>query len=147
MPPLALTVAAAVVTVAAARIHDGATAVEPTIARVVGIGIALTGFALATLGVVAFRRARTTVDPRHPEQSARMVTGGVYRWTRNPMYLGFVLVLLGLAIFLQSIPGLAITGAAAACLQRFQIAPEERLLRQRFGAEFEAYRTRVARWL
>lgn len=147
VPPLALTVAAAIVVVVASRLHAGATVVEPVIAHVAGGGIGFVGLALAVRGVFDFRRARTTVDPRHPERSARIVTAGVYRWTRNPMYLGFVLLLLGLAVALQSAFGLLVTALAACFLQRFQITPEERWLGRQFGAEYDDYRRRVRRWL
>jgi protein-S-isoprenylcysteine O-methyltransferase Ste14 len=147
VPPLALTIAAAAVVVLAQRLHTGATVVEPVVAHFAGGVIAFTGLALAVRGVIDFRRARTTVDPRHPERSARIVTDGVYRWTRNPMYLGFVLLLLALAIALQSPFGLLVMALSAGFLQRFQIAPEERWLRVHFGAEYDAYRARVRRSL
>ena len=147
VPPLALTVGAAIVVAAASRLHAGATVVEPVIAHFAGGTIAFVGLALAVRGVIDFRGARTTVDPRHPERSARIVTDGVYRWTRNPMYLGFVLLLLGLAVSQQSTFGLLVTAVSASFLQRFQIAPEERWLSKQFGAEYDAYRKRVGRWL
>lgn len=147
VPPLALTVAASLVVVVASRLHDGAATAEPIITYFAGGAIALVGLASAVRGVIDFRRARTTVDPRHPERSARIVTGGVYRWSRNPMYLGFVLLLLGLAIAMQSGFGLLVTALVATFLQRFQITPEERRLSEQFGAEYVAYQGRVGRWI
>lgn len=147
VPPLALTIAAATVVVGASRLHQGPAPMDPVLARFVGSVIAFAGVALAVRGVTDFRHAGTTVDPRHPERSARIVTDGIYRWSRNPMYLGFVLLLVGLAIALQSAFGLLVTAVAASFLQRFQIAPEERWLSEQFGAEYVAYRARVRRWL
>ena len=147
VPPLALTIAAATVVVVASPLHAGATAIDPVIAYFAGSVIAFAGLASAVRGVIDFRRAATTVDPRHPERSTRIVTDGVYRWTRNPMYLGFVLLLLGLAVALQSAFGLLVTALSASFLQRFQIAPEERWLGAQFGADYAAYRARVRRWL
>jgi protein-S-isoprenylcysteine O-methyltransferase Ste14 len=147
VPPLALTVAAAIVVVVVSFLHEGATAIDQVTARLAGGVIALVGLSLALRGVIDFRRARTTVDPRHPERSARVVTDGIYRWTRNPMYLGFVLLLLGLAIALQNTFGLLVTALSASFLQRFQIAPEERWLGKQFGAEYDTYRARVRRWI
>ena len=147
VPPLALTAGAAVVMVGAAYAAEGTPIVTPLLAWVGGSAFALVGIAIACLGVMVFRRVRTTVDPLHPERSARLVTVGVYRWTRNPMYLGFIMFLLGLAIALQSLVGLGLTAFTAFFLQRFQIQPEEHALSRRFGAEFEGYRSRVRRWI
>ena len=147
VPPLALTVGAAIVMVVVPAAFGRTTSVRPEIAIPIGIAAALAGLLLALRGVIDFRCAQTTVDPRHPEQSARLVTTGVYRWTRNPMYLGFVAALAGLAIALQSVAGLAIASLAAVYLQRFQIHPEERILQPRFGDAFNVYLGQVRRWL
>jgi protein-S-isoprenylcysteine O-methyltransferase Ste14 len=147
VPPLALTVGAAIVMVVVPAAFGRTTSVRPEVAIPIGIAAALAGLLLAFWGVIDFRRAQTTVDPRHPEQSARLVTTGVYRWTRNPMYLGFVAALAGLAIALQSVAGLAIASLAAVYLQRFQIHPEERILQRRFGDAFNVYLGQVRRWL
>ena len=147
VPPLALTVGAAIVMVVVPAAFGRTTSVRPEVAIPIGIAAALAGLLLAFWGVIDFRRAQTTVDPRHPEQSARLVTTGVYRWTRNPMYLGFVAALAGLAIALQSVAGLAIASLAAVYLQRFQIHPEERILQRRFGDAFNVYLGQVRPWL
>ncbi|MDZ7651394.1 MAG: isoprenylcysteine carboxylmethyltransferase family protein [Burkholderiaceae bacterium] len=145
VPPLALTAAAA----AAIGLLPAQNApfIDTALAWGVGITAMVFGVGIALLGVAAFRRARTTVDPRHPERSCEIVQTGVYARTRNPMYVGFVAVLLGMAIGLQSLPGIALTALVAAYLHRFQILPEERWLRQRFADEFVAYCKRAARWL
>lgn len=148
VPPLAVTVVAAALTLTMPKTF-GATNVflAPVIAQTAGAIAAGIGLAVALWGVIAFRRAQTTVDPMHPVRSARLVTVGVYRWTRNPMYLGFVLLLVGLALALQSVPGIALAFMTAGYLHRFQIQPEERQLHQRFGADFAIYCARVRRWL
>jgi protein-S-isoprenylcysteine O-methyltransferase Ste14 len=107
----------------------------------------LVGLALSGLGLVALRRAGTTTDPIHPHTAAAIVTSGIYRWTRNPMYLGFACVLVGWAVWLQS--GWALPGPVifAAWITRLQIVPEERALRLRFGAAYHAYCNGVRRWL
>jgi protein-S-isoprenylcysteine O-methyltransferase Ste14 len=109
--------------------------------------LATLGVAVALAGVLEFRRAQTTVNPLKPDASTRLVTSGIYRHTRNPMYLGMAVVLLAWATWLGSawaLPGVAMF---AAYITRFQIVPEERALMRRFGAEFEEYRERVRRWL
>jgi protein-S-isoprenylcysteine O-methyltransferase Ste14 len=97
--------------------------------------------------VLGFRRAKTTVNPLKPEASTTLVTGGIYRWTRNPMYLAMLLVLAAWACIVSNWAALAILPLFVAYLNRFQIGPEERALHARFGAEFESYRRKVRRWL
>jgi len=105
------------------------------------------GFVVALAGVWAFRRAETTVDPRFPERTSCLVAEGIYRCTRNPMYLGMALVLVGWAVALQH--PLAFIGVPLfqAYMNRFQIEPEERQMRSKFGKAYEAYATDVRRWL
>lgn len=105
------------------------------------------GVTIAVLGVIAFRRASTTLDPRYPERTERIVRNGIYARTRNPMYVGFVAMLLGLAVALQSPLGLVVALATGVFFDRFQIGPEERALLGRFGSDFEHYRRAVPRWL
>ncbi|WP_445768602.1 methyltransferase family protein [Rheinheimera sp.] len=108
---------------------------------------AITGIAVAMSGVMAFRRANTTVDPRVPQQSSSLVIRGIYRYSRNPMYVGFLLLLAAWAFYLMSAAALVLLSLFMWYMNRFQIAPEERFLLQKFGAEYQAYLTRVRRWL
>lgn len=120
----------------------------PALVRVVAaIALALAGLGTAVSGVVALRRARTTTNPGKPETATSLVTSGVYRFTRNPMYVGLVLVLLAWAVFVSS--ALAFLGPLIFILyiSRFQIVPEERMLSSLFGAAFSAYQGKVRRWL
>ena len=102
---------------------------------------------IGVAGVHAFRRARTTVNPLRPEKASALVTSGIYRRTRNPMYVALAIALLGWVVWLEH--PLALLGVAAfvAWINRFQIAPEERALRALFGPEFERYCSEVRRWL
>lgn len=109
--------------------------------------IALLGVFVAILGVLAFRNAGTTVDPRVPEQSENLVVSGVYRFSRNPMYLGFLLILLGWGLYLGSFAALFFLPAFIAYMNRFQIIPEERFMRARFGDSYARYRAKVRRWV
>ena len=97
--------------------------------------------------VVDFRRAKTTVNPLKPEAASTLVVRGLFRWTRNPMYLAMLLLLLGWACLLSNWAALAILPLFVIYMNRFQIGPEERALQARFGAEFDHYRKRVRRWL
>jgi protein-S-isoprenylcysteine O-methyltransferase Ste14 len=105
------------------------------------------GVAVAIGGVISFRRAETTVNPLKPETSAALVSTGVYSFTRNPMYLGMVLVLFAWAVYLSSIWSLLGPVLFTLYITRFQIIPEERALDRLFGAPFAAYKKRVRRWL
>lgn len=111
------------------------------------VAIALAGGALALAGDMEFKRARTTVNPFRPQNTSTLVTSGVYRFTRNPMYVGLALVVLGWAAFLCSAWALAGPVAFVLYISRFQIAPEERILSARFGAAYSDYVSRVRRWL
>jgi protein-S-isoprenylcysteine O-methyltransferase Ste14 len=115
----------------------------------VGAALALVavGGVFDVAGLIAFRRAKTTVNPMKPEKSAALVTSGVYRFTRNPMYVGMAFFLLAWAVYLASPWALLGPLVFAAYITRFQIKPEERVLAARFGTEFARYRARVRRWL
>jgi protein-S-isoprenylcysteine O-methyltransferase Ste14 len=105
------------------------------------------GFAVALAGVIAFRRAKTTVSPLTPETTSAMVTSGVYGVSRNPMYVGFLLVLIGWAAFLSHALAFALLPLFVAYMNRFQIEPEERALSAKFGGQFQEYRRSVRRWV
>ena len=109
--------------------------------------IALCGGALALAGSIAFKRASTTVNPLRPANTTSLVTSGIYRYTRNPMYLGLLLVLVGWAVHLSSV--LALPGPVVFVLymRRFQIEPEERVLAAKFGKSYSDYTSQVRRWL
>lgn len=111
------------------------------------IGLVLVGMALAIMGVLAFKKARTTVNPHTPEKSASLVTNGIYHYTRNPMYLGMLLVLLGWAFYLSNFAALLVLPVFIIYMSRFQIQPEERFMKQKFSDEYQIYMTKVRRWL
>ena len=107
--------------------------------------LVLAGLLLTAPAIAAFARARTTVNPLRPQATRSLVTGGVYKVTRNPMYLGMALVLAGFAVFLAAPAALLGPVAFVAYITRFQIVPEERVMRAKFGAVFEDYAARVRR--
>lgn len=109
--------------------------------------LALGGIGVILSGVVSFRRAKTTVNPLKPETATVLVDSGVYRFTRNPMYLGFLIVLLGWAMFLANVLSALILVGFVSYMNRFQIIPEEKALSTRFGSAFTIYSKRVRRWL
>jgi len=109
--------------------------------------LVLAGLALDLSGFLAFRRERTTLNPLRPQRASALVTGGIYRFTRNPMYAGMALLLTGWAVVLSALWAFLGPAAFVLYINRFQIAPEERALRALFGEAWSAYAARVRRWL
>jgi protein-S-isoprenylcysteine O-methyltransferase Ste14 len=120
----------------------------PIFIRVVTAGaIVLAGVGFILAGVVSFRRAKTTVNPLRPETASSLVCSGIYRVTRNPMYVGLLIVLVAWAVFLSSAWALLGPLIFLLYMNRFQIAPEERVLSELFGASYSNYKAGVRRWL
>ena len=113
----------------------------------VAIACAAVGLTISVSGVVTFRRARTTVNPLKPEKATSLVTSGIFGHTRNPMYLGLLLILTGWGIYLSNILAFIFLPLFVIYITRFQIVPEERALSALFGNEFADYKSRVRRWL
>lgn len=97
--------------------------------------------------VVQFRLANTTVHPNFPERASKLVTTGIYRYTRNPMYLAMLLALLAWSFWLAQPLPLAGPVLFRWYITRFQIEPEEQVLRDLFGKSFVRYCSEVPRWL
>lgn len=108
---------------------------------------AIGGLVLAGLAKHALQRANTTLNPMQPDQARHLVTSGVYGLSRNPMYLGLLLVLAGLAAWAGQWLAGGLVLLVQAWLQRFQIVPEERALAAQFGPAFRLYGAQVRRWL
>lgn len=109
--------------------------------------IALAGVAFNVSGFRAIRRVGSTIDPTRPASASALVVEGPFRISRNPMYVGFALLLLAWAFYLQSAWGLIGPALFVVYLNQFQIGPEERALADKFGNSFSKYRSRVRRWL
>ncbi len=146
-PPLLAIVCAGLMSIAA-QLLPGLSVPLPALWRWTCIGMLLcVTVVFDGAALLAFRRAKTTIDPRKPDQTQALVTTGVYRWTRNPMYVGLTALLAAWAVYLGSMVALALLVAFVLYLSRFQIAPEERALHLLFGDDFEQYCARVRRWL
>jgi protein-S-isoprenylcysteine O-methyltransferase Ste14 len=111
------------------------------------IGFVLIGIFFALSGAVSFRLAKTTVNPLKPDTASTLVTSGIYQFTRNPMYVGFVAFLFAWASFLGSVWSVALIAVYIAFIQRFQIMPEERALTKIFKDGFVDYKAQVRPWL
>lgn len=122
-------------------------AAAPSFRIAAALILGVLGATSSASGVRAFARANTTKNPMKPQAASSLVVTGVYALTRNPMYLGLLLVLLGWAAFLWSPWALPGPVGFVAYISRFQIAPEERVLLNLFGAEYSDYKATVRRWL
>ena len=98
-------------------------------------------------GIYAFFKFKTTVDPMKPEKANKLVTVGVYHITRNPMYVGMLLLLTGLGIKLANPLNFLMLLLFIWFISRFQIKPEEEALKEKFGASYETYCKKVRRWI
>jgi len=113
----------------------------------VAASIALAGLALNLYPKILFRRAGTSVNPMRPDAAANLVTSGIYRYSRNPMYVGHALILLGAAVYLCNALCFLAVPLQMLYITRFQIQPEERALSARFPQQYAAYRKAVPRWV
>jgi len=109
--------------------------------------LACIGAAIDLAGLAAFLKARTPINPLKPEKATSLVRSGIYRHSRNPMYLGMLVLLLAWSAYLAHPAAFAALPLFVLYINRFQIAPEERAMAKLFGAEFDDYRRRVRRWL
>lgn len=146
VPPVASVVVFAVVMWAASTAFSSASFTLPG-AAIIAIALAFIGGGIAVAGVFAFRQHNTTVNPMKPETTSTVVTAGIYRITRNPMYLGLAFLLLGWAIYLANLAALLLVPVFVAYMTRFQIKPEERALLEKFGSNFADYMAAVRRWI
>ncbi|HSN52513.1 MAG TPA: isoprenylcysteine carboxylmethyltransferase family protein [Woeseiaceae bacterium] len=105
------------------------------------------GGIVAVPAVAAFRSSGTTVDPRDPGKASRLVVRGIYRYSRNPMYLGLLFLLIAWSLYLSNLLGFAGLPLFVLAMNRLQIGPEEAAMEAQFGDEYRSYRESVRRWL
>ena len=117
----------------------------PIFVQWLGLGFAAFGFILGVLALIEFRRIRVTLDPKSPTTS--LVTSGVYRYTRNPVYLGFVFMLIGLPLNMGTYWGVVLVWPLVIFMDHFVIKREEIYLEKRFKNQYTGYKSRVRRWL
>lgn len=148
IPPPLIWVLASALIYAIDRADVDGSPLESTAADLLGFAVGVAGVAVAFLGLRSFSRAGTTVDPHSIDNASTLVISGVYRLTRNPMYLGMALLSIGWALRLGTVVGLIVGPAfLVLALTRLQIQPEERVLAAKFGESYDRYRSDVRRWL
>ena len=111
------------------------------------VTISAVGILFLVAGLYEFQKARTTFNPMTPDAASSVVMSGVYRVTRNPMYLGFLFLLTGWAVFLSHPLPFLFLPVFVVYMNRFQISPEERVLSAKFGEDYDQYTQRIRRWL
>jgi protein-S-isoprenylcysteine O-methyltransferase Ste14 len=129
-----------------ARVSPGA-ALPQFAHELAALPLAVVGISLTIAGVFSFRQARTTMNPMQPQAAAALVRSGVYRVSRNPMYLGLLVVLLAWTAYLGTLWTALGPLGFVLYINRFQIAPEERILSAKFGASYAEYKASVRQWL
>lgn len=146
IPPVVQAAIAAVLMWGLAKLLPGLAFPVPG-ARLLAVALALAGAVIAVLGVWEFRCAGTTVDPRVPHRAACLVDSGIYRFSRNPMYLGLLLLLAAGAVYLGNLAAFAVLPLFVLSMNRLQIRPEERFMQEKFGEAYRDYTARVRRWI
>ena len=117
----------------------------PAILRYSGLALSFTGFLLGLGAFLEFRQSRTTLDPHGT--SKQLVTSGIYRFTRNPIYLGFLLIVIGLPLNSGLYWGIVLAPFYILMVNRLIIQHEEAYLAKKFGKAYTSYTSRVRRWL
>ena len=111
------------------------------------VGLGVIGMSLGVMGVTQFRKAQTTPNPQALEKVSSLVTSGIYGYSRNPMYLGLVLILLGWAFYLSHFLSFVLLPVFILYMTRLQIQPEEQMMARKFGKTYQAYLNKVRRWI
>jgi len=145
IPPLVLLSILAIMMYATAKTRVCALSIPGE--QILSIALCGSGLLIAIMGQIAFRKNGTSANPLSPEKASVLVTSGIYSRTRNPMYLGFFLILIGWWLNLDSWLIFPFPLLFFFYINRFQIYPEERMLRKRFGKAFDAYCHSVGRWI
>ncbi len=143
MPPTYLFIA--IVIMVALHFILPVTTIGQTLWKLVGIVPLAAGLILNLVADRDFKKHRTTVKPF--EESTALITAGVYRLSRNPMYLGFELILIGVALFLGSLTPFAVVILFPLLMEALFIRAEEQMLAQQFGRSWLAYKEEVRRWI
>ena len=112
-----------------------------------GIFLLFLGFFILVSAVRLFRKDKTTVNPLSPDQATKLVTDGIFKYSRNPMYLGMAVVLTSIAVFFNLLGGIILIALFCAYITKFQIIPEERAMSDLFSDDFDKYIKETRRWV
>jgi len=115
--------------------------------KAIGIIFLILGFIIIFLAVLKFIKIKTTVDPTRPHKTSNLVISGIYKITRNPMYLGMLFLIIAYTIYTNNVVGSITIPIFIFYINKFQIEPEEIEMRKKFGESFENYCKKVNRWI
>ena len=121
--------------------------IEIQYASFFGMFLLLLGFFILISAVKLFRNDKTTVNPLSPEQATKLVTNGIFKLSRNPMYLGMAVILASVAVFFNIIGGIIFMALFCLYITKFQIIPEEKAMNELFAQDFERYMQATRRWI
>jgi protein-S-isoprenylcysteine O-methyltransferase Ste14 len=114
---------------------------------IISLFLMMVGFVVLLIAVSAFIKLKTTISPLKPEAATSLVTTGIFRLSRNPMYLGFLLLIISLWVKTGAVSGFILVPSFIAYLNYFQILPEERAMQALFSGKYKVYCQQVRRWL
>ena len=115
--------------------------------NIISLFLLILGLLVFLSAVKSFRRQKTTVNPLEPRQASSLVTSGIFKFSRNPMYLGMLIILLSLSCKFNLIGGMIISLFFSIFITKFQIIPEEAAMNELFGNEFIDYSNKTRRWI
>ena len=121
--------------------------IENQLTFYVGIFIMLLGFSILISAVRSFKRNKTTVNPLNPEQATKLVTEKIFTYSRNPMYLGMATILGSLAFVFNLLGGIIFIALFCIYITKYQIIPEEKVMKNLFSEEFDEYMKTTRRWI
>jgi protein-S-isoprenylcysteine O-methyltransferase Ste14 len=143
-PAVALIIAATMWHLSA---YEPALSLSAEMSEILILFLVIVGVSFDVCGLLAFRQLKTTINPMSPNKTSALVTGGIYRLSRNPMYVGLFLFLMAWAIQLSMLWPFIGPVLFVIYITRFQITPEERVMESKFGDEYSIYKNKVRRWL
>jgi protein-S-isoprenylcysteine O-methyltransferase Ste14 len=127
--------------------YEPALSLSAEMSEILVLFLVIVGVSFDVCGLLAFRQLKTTINPMSPNKTSALVTGGIYRLSRNPMYVGLFLFLMAWAIQLSMLWPFIGPVLFVIYINRFQITPEERVMESKFGDEYSVYKNKVRRWL
>ena len=107
----------------------------------------ISGFIIILISFLRFKKEKTTINPIKIEKASSLVTNGIFKYSRNPMYLGMVLILISIGIKFNFHGGLLLVGFFVYFITYFQILPEEKAMLKLFGKDFINYKNKTRRWV
>jgi protein-S-isoprenylcysteine O-methyltransferase Ste14 len=113
----------------------------PLVKILVGLAVGI-----GVVSLVQFFVSKTTVNPNTPDKASRLISNGLYTFSRNPMYLAMLLLLLAVGLYFGNAFNTLIAAGFVGYMNRFQIGPEEHILLRKFGKKYTEYLTRTRRW-